>query len=85
MFAHDLKPLDTLNYLLNYADDASLLSPENTQLNWKRQMSQTGQEKTRNLLKTVELFFCRPNVSGELLPPTFPDINRMCDAKLLGS
>ena len=47
-------------------------------------MSQTGQEKTRNLLKTVELFFCRPNVSGELLPPTFPDINRMCDAKLLG-
>ena len=31
MFAHDLKPLDTLNYLLKYADDASLLSPENTQ------------------------------------------------------
>ena len=31
MFAHDLKPLDTLNYLLKDADDASLLSPENTQ------------------------------------------------------
>jgi len=29
MFVHDLKPLDTLNYLLKYADDASLLSPQN--------------------------------------------------------
>jgi len=32
MFAHDLKPLDrpTLNCLLKYADDASLLSPQNS-------------------------------------------------------
>jgi len=27
MFAHHLKPLDISNYLLKYADDASLLSP----------------------------------------------------------
>ena len=25
----------------------------------------------------------RPNVSGDLLPPALPDINRVCDAKLL--
>jgi len=37
-----------------------------------------------NLLKTVELVFRRPNVSDYLLPPTLPDINRVCDAKLLG-
>ena len=30
MFAHDLKPLDMSNYLLNYADDATLLSPQNS-------------------------------------------------------
>ena len=37
-----------------------------------------------NLLKTVELVFRRPNVSCDLLPPALPDINRVCDAKLLG-
>ena len=30
MFAHDLKPLDILNYLLKYADDVSLLCPQNS-------------------------------------------------------
>jgi len=28
MFAHDLKPIDILNYLIKYADDATLLSPQ---------------------------------------------------------
>ena len=37
-----------------------------------------------NLLKTVELVFRRPNVSGELLAHALPDMNRVCDAKLLG-
>ena len=31
----------------------------------------------------MELVLCRLNVSGNLLPPTLPDINRVCDAKLL--
>jgi len=30
MFIHDLKPQDVLNYLLKYADDVSLLCPENS-------------------------------------------------------
>jgi len=30
MFAHDLKPLDILNFLIKYADDATLLSPQNS-------------------------------------------------------
>ena len=37
-----------------------------------------------NQLKTEELVFRRPNVSGDLPPPALPDINRMYDAKLLG-
>ena len=30
MFIHDLKPKDVLNYLLKYADDVSLLCPQNS-------------------------------------------------------
>ena len=37
-----------------------------------------------NLLKTVELVFRRPNVSGELLAHALPDMNRVCDSKLIG-
>jgi len=74
MFAHDLKPLDrpTLNCLLKYADDASLLSPQNSPtpveleitnvMDWARKNTMS-----LNLLKTVELVFRRHNVSGELL------------------
>ena len=50
-------------------------------------MSFTEQEKNKmsiNLFKTVELVFRRPNVSDDLLPPALPDINRVCDAELLG-
>jgi len=31
-----------------------------------------------NLVKTVELVFCRPKVLHDILPPALPDINRMC-------
>jgi len=89
MFAHDLKPLDTLNYLLKYADDASLLSPQNSSTPVELQMTNVmdwARENTMsiNLLKTAELVFRWPDISGELLPPAVPDINRVCDAKLLG-
>ena len=51
MFAHDLKPLDMSNYLLKYADDASLLSPHNspTPIELEMPMSCTGQERTNCL------------------------------------
>ena len=49
-FAQDLKALDILNYLVEYADDTSLLSPQNNLLllsNCKWRVSSTGQEKTK--------------------------------------
>jgi len=39
MFIHDLKPLDILNYLLKYADDASLLCPENSSTSIELEMA----------------------------------------------
>jgi len=89
MFSHDLKPLDVCNYLLKYADDSSMLSPQNSptplememahDLDWARE-----NKMTINLPKTVELVFRRLNVSGYLLSPALSDIKRVCDAKLHG-
>ena len=86
IFAHDLKHLDISYYLHKYADDASLLSPQNspiTPTNWKWPMSCTRQEKTK-CLKTNEIVFHRPNVQGDLLPHALTAINRVCEAKLTG-
>lgn len=82
--------LKKLNYLLKYADDASLLSPQNSPTSVELEMAHVFDWAARenkmsiNLLKTVELVFRRPNVSDDLLLPTLPDINRVCVAKLLG-
>ena len=58
MFIHDLKPLDILNYLLKYADDASLLCPENSSTSIELEMAHVidwarENKMTVNLLKTV--------------------------------
>jgi len=50
MFIHDLKPLDILNYLLKYVDDASLLCPQNSSTSIELEMAPTslpGPEKTK--------------------------------------
>jgi hypothetical protein len=89
IFAADLKPLDILNRLLKYADDCTLLCPENSNtmvetemnhvMNWAR-----DNKMLVNLSKTMELVFHRPNLSHDLLPPPLPDIVRVTAAKLLG-
>jgi len=89
MFIHDLKPLDILNYLLNYADDASLLCPENSSTSIELEMAHAidwarENKITVNLLKTVELVFRRPNISNDLLPSVMSDVRRVGAAKLLG-
>jgi len=45
MFAHDLKPLDILNFLIKYADDATLLSPQHSKTSVELEMA-TGAEQT---------------------------------------
>ena len=89
MFIHDLKPLDILNYLLKYADDASLLCPENSSTSIELEMAHVidwarENKMTVNLLKTVELVFQRPNISNDLLPSVMSDVRRVGAAKLLG-
>jgi len=37
-FAHDLKPQDTLNYLPKYADDSTLLCPQNSNVSLEQEM-----------------------------------------------
>ena len=86
MFIHDLKPQDVLNFLLKYADDVSLLCPQNSGmpielemahvLNWARE-----NKMTVNLLKTVKLVFRRPNISDDLIPSATSDVRRVAAAK----
>ena len=74
---------------MKYADDVSLLCPQNSRtptelemahvLDWARE-----NKMTVNLLKTVELIFRRPNVSDDLMPSAMSDVRRVIAAKLLG-
>ena len=87
MFIHDLKPLDILNYLIKYADDASLLCHENSSTSIELEMAHVidwarENKMTVNLLKTVELMvFRRPNISNDLLPSVMSDVRRVGAAK----
>jgi len=83
MFIHDLKPLDILNYLLKYADDASLLCPQNSSTSIELEMAHViawarENKMSVNLLKTVELVFRRSNISNDLLPSVMTNVRRGC-------
>ena len=72
MFAYDLKPLDILNYFIKYTDDATFLSPQTSKTTVELEMAHVmnwavENKMTVNLLKTVEIFFRRPNVFHDLL------------------
>jgi hypothetical protein len=89
IFASDLKPLDLLNHLLKYADDSTLLCPENSSTSVEAEMNHImdwarDNKMIVNLLKTMELVFHRPNVGHDILPPPLPTIARVTAAKLLG-
>jgi len=82
MFIHDLKPLDILKYLLKYADDASLLCPQNYSTSIDLEMEHViawarENKMSVNLLKTVELVFCRPSISNDLLPSVMTNVRRL--------
>jgi len=89
MFAFDLKPLDLLNILLKYADDSTLLCPENTGTSVELEMAHIidwakNNKMLLNLLKTKEMVFHRPNPRQLLLPDRLQDIERVSVFKLLG-
>jgi len=90
MFAYDLRPLDILNFLIKYADDATHLSHLNSKTSVELEMAHimnwaTKNKMTLNLLKTVEIVFHRPTISHDLLPPhIMHSVSRRAVAKLLG-
>jgi len=88
MFAYDLKPLDISNYIIKYADGATLLYPQKSKTSVELQMAHVMnwaiKNMTLNLLKIVDIVFHRPNISHDLLPPIIPSVSRVTVAKLLG-
>ena len=87
MFSYDFKPLDILDCLIKYADDATLSSPQkakkSVELEMAHIMNLAGKNKmTLNLLKTVKIVFHRPNVYDDLLPPIMTSVSRLVVAKL---
>jgi len=74
---------------IRYADDATLLSLQNSKTSVELEMAHimnwpSKKKMTLNLLKTVEIVFRRPNVSHDLLPPIMHSVSRVAVAKLLG-
>jgi len=60
MFDNDLKPLDILNFLIQYADDTTLLSPQNSKTLVELEMAHimywaSTNKMPLNLLKTMEI------------------------------
>jgi len=51
MFAYDLRPLDILNFLIMYADDATLLSPQNSKTSVEPEMAHIMNWATENKKK----------------------------------
>ena len=83
MFAHDLKPLDILNYLLKYAD-VSLLCPQNSRTSVELEMTHVIHWAREN--KWLLIYWRRWKwfFSHDLLPSVMPDVRRVATAKLLG-
>jgi len=89
MFTDDVKPLDILNYLIKYTDDASVLSAQRSKTTVELEMAHVMNWAVENimnmnLLKTVEIVFHRPTVSHDLFPSVMLNVGRVAVAKLFG-
>ena len=76
MFAYDLIALDDLNHLLKYADDISLLNPDNATTSAEAEMANILTWASRNkmivnMIKTKEMVFHRPNPRQLIFPNKF--------------
>ena len=85
----DLTTMSSMNILLKYADDTSLLVPSDSDTdlvdeldNIKRWAAQN--HMVINLQKTKELVFLRPNPRLVVLPVSLDQIEQVHCAKLLG-
>ena len=89
IFIADLWPGSESNKIVKYADDASLLVPEKTdvQINYAFDEVVAWASKNKlgiNMAKTKEIVCHRPHPKYLLLPTILPGIERVLSAKLLG-
>jgi hypothetical protein len=89
MFAFDLISLDELNCLLKYADDVTLLNPENAVVSMETEVAHilewaTKNKMTVNMVKTKEIIFHRSNPKLIIFPNEMNNIQRLTTFKLLG-
>jgi len=82
MLMHDCKTLGHDNCVLKYADDFSLLVPENNDVSAESEMahiiswSESNKLKI-NLSKCKGLVFKRPNLKHDISPCTLPNVVRV--------
>jgi hypothetical protein len=89
LMVSDLKTLSTVNELVKFADDTTLLVPELTDTDISEEFNciklwAAENKMIINLLKTKEIVFHRPRPAKPILPPCLTDIERVTVAKLLG-
>lgn len=89
IYAHYFKVVGLLNSALKYADDFTLIVPENTDVSAEDEMRNVllwsdDNKLSVNLSKCKEIVFRRPSVKLDILPDPLADIERVSCAKLLG-
>jgi hypothetical protein len=89
IMVHDLKPLSSVNDLIKFADDLTLLVPEHSDISVTDEFSAIRQWAAANKLsintsKTKEIVFHRPRPSTVISPPPIEGVERVFLAKLLG-
>ena len=86
VMASDLKPLSEINILFKYANDTTLLVPENTDIDISVAFQHfrcwaEDNHMIINLVKTKEIVFCRPSARSSL-PSCLTGIERVCHETL---
>ena len=89
IFICDLRPISVINRLAKYADDATLLVPEKTDVQIHEEFNNitkwaADNKLTVNMSKTKELIFHRPNPRNYLPSAEMIEIERVTFTKLLG-
>jgi len=85
----DLKPRGISNVIIKFADDTTLLVPENcdvtagTEIKHVQELASQN-KMSLNLSKTKEIVFRRPNIRLENIPNDICGVERLECVKLLG-
>jgi gmma-aminobutyric acid receptor subunit gamma/cGMP-dependent protein kinase 2 len=89
IFASDLRTLSATNALSKYADDTTLISPQNTDVDIATEFSNLVDWAVKNKLslnynKTKEVVFRKYNINLSVLPAPLHNIERVSVVKHLG-